>query len=58
MEPVVPKFIDELIDFSTKDKKKDKAASSDKAIRQEPGLEPPQEDPRIQPGQEKSLNRH
>ncbi len=58
MEPVVPKFIDELIDFSTEAKKKDKGASSDKTIRQEPGLEPPQEDPKIQPGQEKSLNRH
>ena len=58
MEPVVPKFIDELIDFSTKAKKKDKGAASDKPIRQEPGLEPPQEDPKIQPGQEKTLNRH
>lgn len=57
MEPVVPKFIDELIDFSTKDKKNDQGAT-DKTIRQEPGLETPQEDPQIQPGQEKSLNRH
>lgn len=58
MEPVVPKFIDELIDFSTKDKKKDQGATSDKTIGQEPGLETPQEDPQIQTGQEKSLNRH
>jgi len=58
MEPVVPKFIDELIDFCTEAKKIDKGASSDKPIRQEPGLEPPKEDPKIQPGQEKSLNRH
>ncbi|MDQ5932825.1 MAG: hypothetical protein QG574_109 [Cyanobacteriota bacterium erpe_2018_sw_21hr_WHONDRS-SW48-000092_B_bin.40] len=57
MEPVVPKFIDELIDFSTEAKKKDKGTTL-KAIGQESGLEPPQEDPRIQPGQEKSLKRH
>jgi hypothetical protein len=58
MEPVVPKFIDELIDFSTKAKKKDKGATSDKTISQKPGLGAPQEAPKIQPGQEKSLNRH
>ena len=58
MEPVVPKFIDDLIDFSTKDKKKDEGATLNKTIRQEPGSETPQEDPQIQPGQEKSLNRH
>lgn len=58
MEPVVPKFIDELIDFSIKAKKKDKRANSDKTISQKPALETPQEDRKIQPGQEKSLNRH
>lgn len=58
MEPVVPKFIDELIDFSTKATKKDKGATSDQSISQVPGLEQPQEGPKIELGQDKSLNRH
>ena len=58
MEPVVPKFIDELIDFNAKDKKQDLGSTSEKTVSQEPKVEVQQEHLEIPPGQAKSANRH
>jgi hypothetical protein len=38
MKPVVPKFIDELIDFRARDKKQDQVTGVEKPITQEPAL--------------------
>jgi hypothetical protein len=58
MDHVVPQFIDELIAFSAKDKKKDKATNSDMTISLEPDLAVPQEDPKINRVKKKNLKRH
>lgn len=58
MEPVVPKFIDELIDFSLEDKKRNQSSASEIAVTPKPKLELGQEDPQYSPEQPKSLRRH